>query len=86
MKTVYIKWLDSTGGDGWLDLDRVKEKTLNEIETVGLLVKESEDSVLVTMAYDSAYENVGAWLLIPRVAITSMRELEQKEESTNGVT
>ncbi len=74
MKITKIKWKDACGDDGWLSLDKVKEETLVEIETVGYLVKKTKEFVTLTMAIED--ENAGAYMVIPKKMIVSREILE----------
>lgn len=73
---VHIQWVDSTSTSGWGT--GVELNANMTVETVGLLLHEARDRVVV--AAHIGYHNDGphsfhSQMTIPRVAITKMRRL-----------
>jgi len=71
MKPVYIEWLDSHGGEGWIRSDDINEPKLL-IKTIGWLVKEHSDYVILTTSYNE-WNNILSQLAIPKVAIVKRK-------------
>ena len=73
MKKVYIKWLDSSGFDGWIGKHEFPE-TLQEIETFGFLVSEYDDRIVVCSHISN--HTLGNPMVIPKFAITQRELIE----------
>lgn len=73
MKAVYIEWLDSHGGEGWIRKEDIDEPKL-KIKSVGWLVKEHKDYVILTTSYND-WNSVISQLAIPKIAIVKRRNL-----------
>lgn len=75
MKIVYVEWLDSMGEGGWITLRTAVERQDEPMlcRTVGWLVMEGEQSLIVTHTYredEQAGDDVMGCLAIPWCAIT----------------
>lgn len=68
MRAVYIKWLDSEAAATWEDIDTISD-SLDITETVGWLVKETNQFYLVALSFDRATNSVICFKKIPRVAV-----------------
>lgn len=75
MNLVQITWIDAVGGDGWTTEKELREQELIIHNSVGYLVTEDKDKVMITMSYDKDKESLGAWLCIPKVYIVEMRDV-----------
>lgn len=73
MKIEVINWLDALGDDGWVTAKDLDEITLDPMETVGFVYKETKEFVLVTMTYDEPLKNYGAYMCIPKKMIVSRK-------------
>lgn len=76
MKVIHIVWRDACGDDGWASRAQVEREELVRIETVGFLVRESEEAYTLTMADDHENEKVGAFMVIPKVNVVSKKYLK----------
>ncbi len=83
MRAVYLKWIDSFAPDtsAWkcehdLDMAALKERAI--CESVGILINEDDDVLLLTSSTGGKEHERLAYtpLLIPKVAILDRRELE----------
>ena len=79
----YVRWVDSSAirGKTWFDLDDVKDSNEpDRCETVGFVIAESDESIMLTLSYIGAAgtrtnESVEPPLIIPKVAITHRQKL-----------
>lgn len=81
MKVLHISWIDSTGVADWTPVDQVG----NEIKlthSVGFLVRETENSIVLALSYDPETESVHCFKHIPIVAIEELREICQISTTT----
>jgi hypothetical protein len=72
-KVVHVTWLDSSAGNGWEDPATLEALTLTH--SVGFLIKETENSVVVAVSYDPHTEEINSYKQIPLMAIKQMRTL-----------
>ena len=69
---VYIEWRDSAGVEGWSE---DCELTPAIIQSVGILVSETEDSITLTISQDyNSTPKYDYLLCIPKFAITRREE------------
>lgn len=73
MKPVLIHWDDSISRHGWVHHDDVPSLGSTLIKTLGYLVHEHEDSVIVSPSISENY--VDSPIRIPRNAIINMWEI-----------
>ena len=81
MKTfdiVYVKWLDSGYSllaDRWQDVDEVKKlkDTIKPIETVGFLLEESADYLILAQSYSESENTVRGGYIIYKKNILERR-------------
>jgi hypothetical protein len=78
MTKVYVKWFDPVTDHGWEPIADL-EVRYHCVESVGFLIKESEDCICISMNLDREFEEVNGITMIPRVLITEMREIELGE-------
>lgn len=69
----YVEWLDSSTFRGWIDREESVEDPGTKIQTSGFLYHETENSVFLTSSYDPKNDNVGGFIEIPKVSITSRK-------------
>ena len=69
-----IKWLDSEAVMGWAPR-RTAEK-INEILSVGWVVAETEDYIILSAHRDDMNENDHSPMQIPKVAITKRKKVK----------
>lgn len=71
MKKVEISWLDSKNYAGWHTKDTLVKPSL--IQTLGFLVSEDEDAVVVCSCYSlDHYANI---IVIPRCSILDYKDI-----------
>ena len=71
---VQVDWTDAVGADGWEELENIIDTELSVHKTVGFLLKEHKDRLIVTMSYDEVNEQLGAYLVIPKVNILKRKK------------
>ena len=78
---VVVDWVDSAAEHRWVTVTEAKELSLYRCRSVGMLVAESSDHIILTLVEtlhdekDRYLKMVSDPLSIPRVAITKMRRL-----------
>ena len=73
---VEVVWLDACRGEGWTDLLEVKKSKLSYIYTVGYLLADEKDRIIVTKSVDEENETSGSYIVIPKINIKSRRTLK----------
>ena len=72
MKVIYVEWVDSTSTAEWVDLEDVaSDCILESCYTVGYLVEEHPDYIVVSSTYSS--KNIIDPLSIPKGVIKKRR-------------
>lgn len=66
----YVRWRDASHGMGEIALE---EMGLSELEEVGFLVKEDEESITLAMEPPGDSDSTRLWLTIPKVGIVEMK-------------
>jgi hypothetical protein len=80
LSLVKITWLDATDIDtGWHTLLEIKEKTLVAVESVGWLLEENDQKLVLVGCLDRYDENAGRGIIIPKPWITKREELAVKQ-------
>jgi hypothetical protein len=72
LQLVYVEWLDSSSYYGWQKRDKI---SLSVIKTVGWLIEETKQGILLSMSYTSN-DNWADQLSIPRSVIQCFRKLK----------
>jgi len=75
MKLVTVKWIDALGADGFIEKADLEKEIPVIHNSVGYVVKETDSFITLTMSYNDDMDNLGAWLLIPKVMIVKITEL-----------
>ena len=76
-RLVRVDWIDSNGSrDSWVPLEAVRDVSPMDVHSVGWLVH--EDDVSIVLVPHFASDSVAGDFRIPKVAITSMRDLVQR--------
>ena len=74
VKVVHVSWLDSMSNCEWTYADEI-EDALKVTHSVGFLVKETENSLVIALSLDPQTDSVHSFKHIPIVAIEEVREL-----------
>ena len=74
MKMVKLTWLDSSAGGPWNRIDDIKKERLATCTTVGMVLREDEESITVVQSFDGA-ESVDHFIVIPKFAIVKRKNL-----------
>ena len=75
MKLVTVKWIDALGADGFIEKSDLEKEIPVIHNSVGYVVKETDSFITLTMSYNDDMDNLGAWLLIPKVMVVKITEL-----------
>ena len=72
---VYIEWLDAETNMGWMPKIEESKRPLTKCKSVGFLIGDYEDRVIVAASYDPDNDNVNSVTVIPKVGITLQKEI-----------
>ena len=72
-KIIWLRWHDSTEQYGWKDLP-LSDSEFIIIETVGYLIEDNKDSIVIAHSISSANHANGV-LIIPKTAIIKQKFL-----------
>lgn len=76
MILVQVEWLDITSHDGaWLDMKEAEEYAPTPMKTVGFLLKEDPEYIVVVSTIADSLDSVGSTNAIPRGCIQSVTKL-----------
>jgi len=75
MKLVTVKWIDALGADGFIEKSDLEKEIPVIHNSVGYVVKETDSFITLTMSYNDDMDNLGAWLLIPKVMVVKITEV-----------
>lgn len=77
MKLLLIEWLDSASFDSWTAIDTLRKLKPSACQTVGFLLSEDEDYIVLAGSYAANSHNDSACgaMCIPVCCITLRREL-----------
>jgi len=75
MRLVTVKWIDALGGDGFIEKSDLEKQTPVSHNSVGYVVKETDSFITLTMSYNDDMDNLGAWMLIPKIMVVKITEL-----------
>lgn len=74
LQIVHVRWVDSATLGEWEDLADV-DNELQMIDTVGLLVHQDSDVMLIASTYDNTREAINAAIWIPKCCVKHVRPL-----------
>lgn len=84
---VKVVWLDSCGPHGWRKLADVLGQEVARIETVGFLVRDTDECLTIVgsidLGDDDTETNVDHVVHIPRCSVVSMRVIEDENRMTD---
>lgn len=81
MNPVMVEWIDSVGGGGWErpeEARRAAERETMRVTTLGYVLGDTDDYLLLCMSVMENNESVLAPLQIPKVAVLSVRDVSWK--------
>ena len=75
---VEIEWVDSLDvSDGWETIEHyIEEGAMIICTSVGYLIHEDEDIMILAMSHDPSNEHVGHGMTIPKVSIKKIFDLQ----------
>ena len=75
---VYVSWSDAVSQDEWVELDEAKKLKPHAISTLGWLIHEDKDCVIVCLNIDLHRPGSSQMISIPRAWIHKMTKLKIK--------
>jgi hypothetical protein len=74
---VIIEWVDTMAWAGWQSQEQLKEYSLLPITSVGIVVADKEDCILIatSVAGNTLHEQVGQITSIPKCSITKITKV-----------
>ena len=77
LELVYIEWVDAAGREGWENIDRVlKMKFDDPVKTVGHILKETDDLLIITGSHDEHNDTCLSYIMIPKIMIQKRMGVE----------
>ena len=76
-KIVLVTWVDSTSTSHWQFPEDLKDEVLIRVTSIGFLVKETSDYIMIAQNYGDNPEQYSNITTIPRVSILKMNELDE---------
>jgi len=76
---VLLTWNDSESLSGWVSELECRNMSVSGCFTVGFLVEENDDVVIVSASHDLKNENFESPIAIPKFAIDEIRYLDWEE-------
>lgn len=80
LKMVLVEWIDSSANGRWLTHEAMSTLVLSKCITIGYLMHEDEEKVVVAQSIDISEvpPNFNNTMMIPKVAITKQSFLRRK--------
>lgn len=75
-KLVRVEWFDAVSVDGWTQSSEIKPE-LHLIETVGILIAETDDVITVALNHDTTGDSYSCFINIPKPWIQSRKSLRR---------
>jgi hypothetical protein len=75
MKPVIVEWVDITSYNGWNDDILDDNDLLYKFNTIGFIIKQTEDILVIS----DTYPEIGSVVAYPIGCVLSITELEVKE-------
>lgn len=75
---IIVTWIDAVAGCGWEEFNDV-DNSPHIISTVGYLIKESKESILLVMSKDEQSSNFNCSFVIPKGMIQNIKKLVCKK-------
>jgi hypothetical protein len=79
MKLIIVEWVDSNGDSRWHNKHDAACSKISHCWSVGALLSQDEEQIVIAPSGDPAIGNVLYELAIPRVAVKRIRELRVRE-------
>ena len=75
--SVLVKWIDISSFDGpWMTKAEAKELKPIHMETLGWIIHETEEYIIVVSTLDNENDSVGNVNCLPRTLITDIKTIE----------
>lgn len=79
LRSAFIIWNDACSTDDWLAIDEAKKSTLARIHTLGFIVNQTDDNLIVALNHDISNNSVSQFITIPKPWILSFVEFDYIE-------
>ena len=76
MKALMVTWADAVTEDAWTEMDEAVKLEPHTIFTLGFLVKENDDCIVLASSWDSEREAVCSSISIPKGWILGRQEVD----------
>lgn len=85
IKTIYLEWVDPHSVDPWTDVNDL-ELEPELIHTFGILLKENDDCLAVSLNYNRQNHDCSCVMIIPKSAIRARYEgkMQMIKKETNN--
>ena len=75
---VYVIWHDAVSEDDWQDLDSAKELHSHQIHSLGFLIEEDKNRIVIALSLDKENDSASQTLVIPKTWMLGMKKLRVK--------
>ena len=76
MKLVSVTWLDAVSCDSWEPILDARNLKPARMVTIGFLLHEDDDKVVLSASYDEENQSVASTYAIPKSWVLSIKEIE----------
>lgn len=79
MKVAVVEWNDAYSVDEWNELENVQKDNSHECVSVGMLMKNDSDSVILSLNKDISSDKISCVMVIPTCMVKSIKILDLDE-------
>lgn len=84
MRKVCVEWIDAESHDDWEPIDEfLLESKLAKIESVGHLVQENTECIILALNYDEKNNMASQYITIPMPYVVEVFELTKARSAIN---
>jgi hypothetical protein len=78
MKMVRVDWLDAMSDDNtWQELDELAKQTLKPVTSVGWILTENKDNIILVSSFDEDAQMGGGGCTIPKTCVKRIVQLKE---------
>ena len=78
MKMVMVDWLDAMSDDNtWQELDELAKQTLKPVTSVGWILTENKDNIILISSFDEDAQMGGGGCTIPKACVKRIVQLKE---------
>lgn len=78
MKPALVIWEDAVSDDDWVDGDKQYELDLHTIHSLGFILKEDENQVIIALSLDIQRDGSSQRLAVPKGMVREIRYLPEE--------